>query len=71
LCFTAEGAAVPERFQIGFLDRILSLGVVFENRPRDAEQAAVVAPHEGFERPDLMGRSPRQQGRVVGPPIYD
>ena len=58
---------MPERLQIGLLDRVLGRRILFEDRPRDAEQPAVVAPHQAFEGPRLMGRRALEQCRVVGP----
>src|SRR5262245_31155159 len=43
------------------LHRVLGLGFVAQDRPRGAEQRAVVPPHEGFHGAHVAAADPRHQ----------
>ena len=51
----AKLADVAVGIEIGVLQRVLRLGVVPEDRARDAEQPAVVAAHQRLERCMVAG----------------
>ena len=59
----AELGQMPVRRDVGVLQRVLRIGVVLQDRPRDAEQRAVVAPHHRLEgRLVMVGNATNQLG---------
>jgi hypothetical protein len=55
---------MQERFQIGFLDGILGLRIIFQNASGYAKQALIVAPHDGGECVLVPGKTETHQPGV-------
>jgi len=56
---------------IGFLNNILDLRVIFDDRPHSPEQPLVVPPHEDFHQRDVATQHPAYNLVVSQGSIFD